>query len=142
MLKGYTAPIETLLSSLPYSKPELRKKMTPEILKTSGMVRNHLKEIIPVELQKKRKKREATIGIQIEQEQGLHDNPAPAQDRNTNVSSLLTRMIDEANTSIDEVDLRKTLTESLLKYQNMMTMKIHFFLCFFIYNSCRPASTC
>ena len=46
-LKGHAAPMETLFSSLSYSKPEIRNKMDTQNLKIIGTVRKHLKKVEP-----------------------------------------------------------------------------------------------
>ena len=46
-IKGHAAPIETLFSSLSYSKPKIRNKMSSSNLKIIGTIRKSLKKNVP-----------------------------------------------------------------------------------------------
>ena len=61
-IKGHGAPVETLFSSLSYSKPKIQNKMVTENLKIIGTVRKHLKKKEPIKGRGKRS-RDKTKGV-------------------------------------------------------------------------------
>jgi hypothetical protein len=63
-LKGHGAPVETLFSSLSYTKTKTRNRITPSNLKTIAVVRSHLKRHMPPSQNiKARRKRPGNDGI-------------------------------------------------------------------------------
>ena len=62
-LKGHAAPMETLFSSLSYSKPKINNKMMTDNLKIIGSIHNSLKDSIPTQCKKKRGK---AVGIEVD----------------------------------------------------------------------------
>lgn len=64
-LKGHAAPVETLFSSLSYSKPKIRNKLTSSNLKIIGTVKKSLQRNLPKGDQRKKRLREATTGVDI-----------------------------------------------------------------------------
>lgn len=64
-LKGHAAPVETLFSSLSYSKPKIRNKLSSTNLKILGVVRKSLKKNIPAGQNPKKRTREGTIGVNL-----------------------------------------------------------------------------
>ena len=75
-LKGHGAPVETLLSSLSYSKPKIKNKMMTDNLKIIGLIHKSLKDIIPTQCKNDRK-RDKTVGVKTTatvEETELSDN--------------------------------------------------------------------
>ena len=64
-LKGHAAPVETLFSSLSYSKPKIRNKISPENLKIIGTVRKSLRRSIPVTAGPVKRVREAGVNADM-----------------------------------------------------------------------------
>ena len=63
-LKGHAAPMETLFSSLSYSKPKIKNKMMTDNLKIIGSICKSLKDSIPTQCKKDRK-RDKTVRVEV-----------------------------------------------------------------------------
>ena len=63
-LKGHVAPMDTLFSSLSYSKPKIKNKMMTDNLKIIGSFHKSLKDSIPTQC-KKHRKRYKTVGVKV-----------------------------------------------------------------------------
>ena len=61
-LKGHAAPVETLFSSLSYSKPKIKSKMMTDNLKTLGSIHKSLKDSIPTWCKNDRKEGQDSWG--------------------------------------------------------------------------------
>ena len=63
-LKGHAAPVETLFSSLSYSKQKIKIKMMTDNLKIIGSIHKSLKDSIPTQCKKDRK-RDKTVEVKV-----------------------------------------------------------------------------
>ena len=63
-LKGHAAPVETLFSSLSYSKPKIKNKMMTDNLRIIGSICKSLKDSIPTRC-KNHRKRDKTVGVEV-----------------------------------------------------------------------------
>jgi len=97
-LKGHAAPVETLFSSLSYSKPKIRNKMVSQNLKIIGTVRKHLKKVEPTKGSGKRT-RDKAKGV------------------NTNVESneLLSDVIQEEEEDVENFDFVEALENDIFE---------------------------
>ena len=63
-LKGHAAPMETLISSLSYSRPKIKNKIMTDNFKIIGSIHKSLNNSIPTQCKKDRK-RDKTVGVEV-----------------------------------------------------------------------------
>ena len=88
-LKGHAAAIETLFSSLSYSKPKIKNKMMTDNLKIIGLIHKSLKDSIPTWCKIDRK-RDKTVGVEVNDvsETTVTSEETELSDNNRNLSKI------------------------------------------------------
>ena len=103
-LKGHAAPMETVFSSLSYSKPKIKNKMTSDNLKIIGSIHKSLKDRI-LTWCKNDRKRDKTVGVEVNDasETTVTIEETELSDNSNNNAAIVAELVDHPN-DVENID--------------------------------------
>ena len=109
-LKGHAAPVETLFSSLSYSKPKIKNKMTTDNMKIIGSICKSLKDSIPTRCKNDRK-RDKTAGVEVKDvsETTVTTEESKLSYNSNNNAENVAELVDHPN-DVENIDFKQSLT--------------------------------
>ena len=103
-LKGHASPMETLFSSLSYSKPKIKSKMMMDNLKIIGLICKSLKDSNPTQCKNDRK-RDKTVGVEVNDvsETTVTIEETELSDNSNNNAAIVVELVDHPN-DVENID--------------------------------------
>ena len=108
-LKCHAAPVETLFSSLSYSKPKIKNKMMMDNLIMIGSIHKSLKDIIPTWCKNDREK-DKTVGVEVNDvsETTVTIEETQYCDNSNNNGAIVAELVDHPN-DMENIDFEVEL---------------------------------